>query len=158
MISGQANIYLVAGALLLSAAMIALTALMRARLPTYRQQDILTGNEREFFGRLTRALPDCLIFPQVAMSALITPTLPARHRSYRAAFARISQKRVDYAIFSRELKLICIVELDDRTHDARSDAVRDALTASAGIKTVRWTSKNKPDEQQIAATIQQLPR
>jgi very-short-patch-repair endonuclease len=72
------------------------------------------------------------------------------------AFRRISQKRVDYAIYTNKLELICIVELDDRTHDALRDAERDAFTASAGIATLRWQSTLKPGVEAIRAQFEKL--
>lgn len=119
----------------------------------YRPLEVMTPNEVEFFGRLTSALPGRFVFPQVAMSALIKPALPASDKRFRAAFARISQKRVDYAICDANLGLICVVELDDRTHNAGKDAVRDAMFASAGIRTIRWHSKKKPTVAEIALAI-----
>lgn len=121
------------------------------REPRYRGLALLTGNEVEFFRRLRRALPDEFIFPQVALSALIAPV--SSGKSYQYDFRRISQKRVDYAIYSQDLRLVAIVELDDRTHDASRDAVRDRFIASAGIRTVRFQSKRKPDEAQIRAAL-----
>ena len=41
------------------------------------------------------------------------------------------------------MSLVAIVELDDRTHLAAADVRRDAYTASAGIRTLRFESKNK---------------
>jgi hypothetical protein len=111
----------------------------------------MTGNELEFFGRLCRALPRELVLPQVAMSALIEPV--SRGKSYQSDFRRISQKRVDYAIFTRDLRLLAIVELDDRTHRAGRDAVRDRMVASAGIRTLRFQSRRKPDEAQIRQAV-----
>lgn len=120
---------------------------------TYRPRAFLTPNELEFFNRLLRALPDHHVFPQVAMSALIEPT--AKGKEWRSAFGRISQKRVDYCVFTKaDMKLVAIVELDDRTHDSKKDAQRDSYTESAGIRTVRFHSKRKPTEPEIRKALQ----
>ncbi len=121
--------------------------------PKYKKQILLTPNEAEFFGRLRHALPDYFVFPQVAMSALIAPDLQRTSKRYWAAFSQISQKRVDFVICARSLTVVCIVELDDKTHDARKDEKRDRLTMSAGIKTIRWQSRSKPSEVEIKAAI-----
>lgn len=125
----------------------------------YRSLSIMTVNECEFFERLRRAVPDLFVFPQVAMSALISPAEKGKYNRL-AAFRVISQKRVDWAIYSADMKLLCVVELDDRTHDTEKDEERDRMLRSAGIPTVRWESRSKPDEEAIRAMLgkfQDLP-
>ncbi len=111
----------------------------------------MTGNEIEFFGRLRRALPNHHVFPQVAMSAVIRPL--ATYKQDPRAYHDISKKRIDYAIYARDMTLVALVELDDKMHNVDNDAKRDAMTASAGLRTVRWQSKTKPSEQQIAQEL-----
>jgi hypothetical protein len=115
----------------------------------YKPKNLLTDNELEFFWRLTRALPEVFIFPQVAMSALIDPTATQGTKAFMSSFGRISQKRVDYALYDTGMKLLCVVELDDKTHQASKDEARDRLLKSAGIRTIRWNSKNKPQASEI---------
>lgn len=122
-----------------------------SRIPKYKAQAILTPNETEFFQRLRRALPEEYIFPQVAMSALIGPV--SQGKANLSDFRRIAQKRVDYAVYTRNLKIVAVIELDDRTHIARRDAKRDAYLRSAGIRTVRFESRAKPDEAQIREAL-----
>ncbi|MEX3968703.1 DUF2726 domain-containing protein [Paraburkholderia sp. EG286B] len=121
------------------------------RKPRYRQQPILTANEAEFFRRVGRALPDVYIFPQVAMSALITPK--SKGKAGLTDFRLISQKRVDFAVYTAGLELLAVVELDDRTHNRARDAKRDAFLDTAGIRTVRLQSRNKPDEREIRVAL-----
>ena len=123
----------------------------------FKAQPVMTANEVEFYGRLSRALPECFVFPQVAMSALVAP-LSMGKNARLAAFRSISQKRVDYALLTKDFSLVCVVELDDRTHNKRRDAQRDAYFASAGIKTVRWESRGKPGEASIRQTVLSLAR
>jgi len=118
----------------------------------YRRRAVMTPNELEFFGRIARALPGMHVCPQVAMHALIEPTSPdAKVRLID--FRRISQKVVDYAIFDAQWTLVLVIELDDRTHVASRDAVRDGYMSSAGIRTLRYQSRSKPSEAQIAADV-----
>jgi len=121
----------------------------------YLSRNIMTMNEADFFHRLISANSAGYVFPQVSMSALIEPKTKEQKARF-SAFRRISQKRVDYAIYTEKLELLCVVELDDRTHNASRDAERDAMLASAGIKTIRWQSKKKPDIAEIRAQFEQL--
>lgn len=117
----------------------------------YRRKAVLTGGEREFFYRLQQALPECVVCPQVAMSALLEPTGIGKFR--QAAVASINGKKVGYAIFDRDMQLIAVVELDHRTRTSRRAAARDAYFASAGIKTIRFQSKRLPSETKIRSSI-----
>ena len=118
----------------------------------YVQRPILTDNEKEFFQRLTRALPDHLVLTQVSMSALMEPR--ARGKTWRQMRAAIAQKYVDFVVCDpSSLSVLALVELDDRTHNPAQDAQRDAMTLQAGYRTVRWHSKRKPSVQQIRETL-----
>lgn len=134
-------------------ALLLLKALTREK---YQLRQFLTNNEMEFFMRLSRALPGMFVFPQVAMSALIEPRAKEGTKQHLSDFGRISQKRVDYAVFNTEMELLCIIELDDKTHDPAKDKARDRLLESAGIKTVRWDSKRKPSAEEIRREVLQL--
>lgn len=119
---------------------------------SYRCKAIMTGNEIEFFHRLQRSLPEHYIFPQVAMSALLDPAA-TNPKKWWKAFGRISQKRVDYAVYDRAMALLVIVELDDRMHDRAKDILRDAYFTSAGIRTCRFESRQKPSESVIRQVL-----
>jgi hypothetical protein len=146
-------IYISAAVILVSVLLIAL--LLKDRGPRYQPVPIMTSNELEFFWRISKAVPDAFVFPQVAMTALIAPNEPNGKRRM-AAFRKISQKRVDWAIYTRDMVLVCVVELDDRTHNPENDALRDALLDSAGIQTVRWDSRKKPVVGEIRKTLLDL--
>jgi hypothetical protein len=142
-----------------AAVVVALLAARRGRgAPPVSAKPFLTGNEREFLGRLERALPEARIHAQVAMGALLQPSVRGggreanRHRlSVRARFDR---KIVDYVVEDRRSgRILALVELDDRTHDRRRDKARDAMTARAGYRTVRFESRAKPDAAGIRAAV-----
>ncbi len=117
-----------------------------AKPEKFKAKRLLTANELEFLNRLEAAAPELRFCPQVAMGALLDPTA---HRSDRRAYFRqrgmFAQKIVDFVAQRRDDgSIVAIIELDDRTHDSAKDAKRDAMLASAGYKTLRWTSKAKP--------------
>lgn len=146
-------ILICAAVTLVSVLLIAL--LLRDRGPKYQPVPIMTPNELEFFWRISKAVPDAFVFPQVAMSALMAPS-ESSGKKRMAAFRTISQKRVDWVIYTQEMVLVCIVELDDQTHNPENDALRDALLDSAGIPTVRWDSRKKPLIGEIRKTLLDL--
>lgn len=119
-------------------------------------RQIMSENEKEFFGRLKGALPDFEVVPQVAMSALLDVSLPEMHPQYWEMRKAFSQKTVDYVVLLKKtMKVVTVVELDDRTHDVKQDkdAARDAMLAKAGINTIRWDSRAKPGAAEIRAKV-----
>lgn len=121
--------------------------------PAYRKRQVMTPNEIEFYGRIARALPGMHVCPQVAMHALIEPTA-TNSKTRLIHFRRISQKVVDYAIFDAQWALVAVIELDDRTHVASRDAIRDSFVSAAGVRTLRYQSRAKPAEAQISVDVQ----
>ena len=109
-------VLLVAGLVVLIAVATGRMDLLRALLKRlskpgrsrYRARALVTANELEFFGRLVRAMPQGYVFSQVALSALIEPRSSGKRRLQD--FRRISQKRVDFAVFSSDMRLVAIVD------------------------------------------------
>lgn len=140
----------VAGCVLL--AVILILALYWARQPRYRRQPVMTANEREFYQRLLSAFPDCQIWPQVPILALVRPEAKEGTRAFWVAFRRISNTRVDWVI-ARDMNVLAIIELDDRSHDARRDAQRDQVLKSCGYRVLRFNSSRRPDPRQIQEAV-----
>lgn len=120
-----------------------------------RRKPLLTANEAEFFYRLQRALPGLHVFPQVAFAALLTHSGQCSRNPQWAVRAKFDRKIADFVICERgTLNVVALVELDDRMHDAKADRQRDAITKAAGYQTIRYQSRLKPSETEIAALFQ----
>ena len=135
----------------------ALTLLRRrdAWLKHVGRKPLLTPNEVEFFHRLRRALPGYQVFPQVSFGAFLTDEGRLSAKARWSLRARFDRKIADYVICDRRsLAIVALIELDDRTHNARRDRERDGITKAAGYQTFRFQSKQKPPEAEIAALFQ----
>ena len=71
------------------------------------------------------------------------------------AFKKISNTRVDWVIV-RDMEVLAVVELDDRSHDARRDAQRDKVLTSCGYRVIRFNSGRRPDPRQIQEAVFRL--
>ncbi len=121
-------------------------------LKRIQRKPLLTPNETEFFHRLQRALPSYHVFPQVSFAAFLTDDGKLSRNSKWSLRARFDRKIADYVICERgSLKIVALVELDDITHSASADRQRDAMTKAAGYQTLRFQSRQKPTETEIAA-------
>lgn len=123
------------------------------------KKKIQTDTERDFYERLTSALPDCNVFPQVAMNALLNPAGYLKSEEDKLKARRsFSQKVVDYAICQKESgEVLALVELDDWSHDTveakERDLQRDSMLQQAGYKTLRWDARRMPDESAIRESV-----
>jgi len=125
-------------------------------LRTIRKK-LLTANEKEFMGRLRKALPEFQVMAQVSMGALMDVAPGSSPSPDRDRFL-FASKIVDFVICTPDNEVVALVELDDRTHDVKkdADAQRDALTSIAGYTTIRWDSRRKPSVAEIRKTILNL--
>jgi hypothetical protein len=122
------------------------------RSGAYRSRKLMTANELEFFGRLVTALPGHYVFPQVAMSALIEAASSDKKKAHGDRL-RIAQQRADYVVCTAGGDVVAVIELDDRTHSQPKDKLRDSRLEQAGIRTVRFQSRNKPTPAAIHVAI-----
>lgn len=123
--------------------------------PRYKKKAVLTGDEIDFFHRLQRALPECLVCPKLAASALIEPMGIGKAR--QAALERIAGKKVGYAVFDAQMQLLAVVELRHRERLTRRDVAWDRYFSKAGITIVRFNVKHLPSEVTIRSGIYSRP-
>lgn len=120
-----------------------------------QRKALLTPNEIHFFYRLQRALPAYHVFPQVCFAAFLTDDGKLSCNARWSLRGRFDRKIADFVICERgSMKIVALVELDDSTHVASADRQRDAITKAAGYQTIRFQSKNKPSESEIASFFQ----
>ena len=106
----------------------------------------MSESEIRFYRVLQMAVPKELVFPQVGMAAVVRPSYAGADSRFTPAFRAISQKRIDFVVCDRDsMEVRCLVELDDSSHDAQRDQVRDAITAQAGYRTVRVRARRRYD-------------
>lgn len=107
------------------------------RLPV-RPRELMTKRERIVCGFIEQAMPSTRVHAQVSMGAILQPVRGLDRSRATTVRNRFSSKRVDFLLEDRASgDVIAIVELDDRTHNARQDAQRDQMTARAGYTTIR---------------------
>jgi hypothetical protein len=109
---------------------------------SYKKKNLLTGPDHDFFQLLKEALPECHIFPRLAMKDLIQPT--GDWRSRKAGAARIARAHIGYAVFDEEMQLISVVELDVRSHRVKKQRSRDKYFATANIPVARFRANSMP--------------
>jgi hypothetical protein len=125
-----------------------------------RKKMLLTKEEITFFQQLQKVLPNRLIFPKVTLSSIIN--LDANSDKKRNVLSKqLDEHKVDYAIYSQEHKLICVIELEQTSINiAHSEDVFRSLPYldKAGIKSIRWSRNRLPTFEQMCKILVQFSK
>lgn len=152
------------GMLVLVGAVVGVAVYLKARAggvssegeaPKFKAKALLTANELEFLNRLEQAVPELRFHAQVAMGAILDPAVSRKEgKEYFKIRGMFAQKMIDFVAQNKvDGSIVAIIELDDKTHDSEKDSKRDAMLHSAGYKTIRWHSKNKPESGAIRSAL-----
>ena len=119
---------------------------LQSPVPRVAFKEMLTSAERQFLVVLINALPDFVICPQVAMGALLKVESGVENKQFWVTRNKFSQKIVDYAVVDpSDGRVLVLIELDDRSHDASRDRDRDAMLARAGYLVERFGNRPFPN-------------
>lgn len=94
---------------------------------------LLTPAERSFFGVLNHAVEDkALIFSKVRVADVLRTTKGLDPSNRTKAFNRISSKHFDFVICDpNDLRVTCVIELDDSSHASKKVQLRDEFINKA---------------------------
>jgi hypothetical protein len=116
---------------------------------------LLSKRENEFYHHLIALYPNHQIFVQVALSQLIS--VDRNHPECDSIRARYKQLVADFVLCARDLSVIAVIELDDRSHERAdrqdADARKNKALADAGIRLVRVPAGTLPSEDALRALI-----
>ena len=120
-----------------------------------KKKTLFTAAERSFLGVLDQVIDpeEYRIFGKVRVADLIEPN-PSQNRSlWQRAFNAISAKHFDYVICTTDTLIpICVIELDDKSHNQKKRQQRDQQLENAckeaGLPLIRVPAKSgyKPEE------------
>ena len=108
----------------------------------------MTSSELLFYKTLHEAINGCVIIPQAHLSMFLDHEI--KGQNWKAAFARINGKSVDFLICTNDMKPLIAIELDDSTHDQPDRKNRDEFVNSIiantnmpllRFKTGEWNSE-----------------
>lgn len=119
------------------------------------RKPFLTGNEIDFYRRLLRAVnQEYTVMAQVSMGALIDTALKPEHPLYWEVRQHFAGRICDFVLCdNKTLAPLLVVELDDCMHDFDRDEKRDAFLAQAGLRTIRFWSRNKPKAEELRERV-----
>lgn len=110
----------------------------------YRAKPLMSAPELLAHERLSAALPEALICPQVQLCRFVS----ADDQRERRWHYRIAQLSVDFAVCDRRGTVQAVVEIDDRSHQRaiqrQRDQKKDDACRVAGIPVIRWSATRLP--------------
>ena len=117
--------------------------LNRPRKIYFRRPRLLSAAELQFFHTLETVVGDRFCLLAKVRVADLVDVRGVYGREWWTAFARVSQKHVDFAIASRQtVEVLVAIELDDNSHLQGSRRQRDdllnAVFVEAGIPLIRF--------------------
>jgi hypothetical protein len=126
--------WLLAGVTALVAVFLLRRALSRRlAFPYQLRESLFTPAERHFLAYLIKAVDgDAMIFGKVRVADVIRPWDRLPGKRWHEAFHPISSKHFDYVLCDPdELSVLCVIELNDRSHDDPERQERDAFLRGA---------------------------
>ena len=120
------------------------------------QGTLLSQPEQVLYFRLVEAFPNHIVFAQVSMQMVVKPDAsnPSEKSSLRN---KISNKTFDFVICNKMSRIVCVVELDDSSHNKTNAIKRDndknMALQSAGIPLIRFDVKRMPTSMDIRQKI-----
>ncbi|WP_148640236.1 DUF2726 domain-containing protein [Aureimonas sp. AU20] len=147
--------YAIAGvALVLVYAVLAALLKPKAKL---ERRPLLTKAELELLTILRALLPRHHVNCQVSMGALLKPRAGLSRKAYSLSRNKVSQKVVDFVVMDPASgEVDAVIELDDRSHDARKDAARDKLLTQGRYQVIRIPSRPRPTREIVAQRLMEL--
>lgn len=107
----------------------------------YQPRYLLTANEQSQYDRLqsTASKLRLTLFTKVRLADIISPIDGAK--KWQTLFNKIQSKHVDFLMCDRRMKPVCVIEIDDRSHDKddrkQRDKFVDFILKDVGIPTIR---------------------
>lgn len=121
----------------------------------FQKKKLFPSEEVEFFQRLQKALPNCIIFPHLPLSSLIQADNLNEKKCLNAEKI-LSHHVIDFSIFSYALELLCIIELESNHSDnpegddrIQRQASHREIIEKAGIPSIRWNKNHLPTFDQM---------
>lgn len=115
----------------------------------YQQKANLFSNaERSFLGVLDLAVGnEYRILGKVRVADILSPQKGMTRNNWQSAFNKISAKHFDYVLCCKKtLKVVSVIELDDKTHSKASVKSRDQFLnhacETANLKLIRFPAKS----------------
>jgi very-short-patch-repair endonuclease len=137
---------------------------VRSRLPKKLPvvaNALLSRAEQVLYGRLVRAFPGHVVLAQVALSQLLMVDRVQAGSRAQAIRNKFHLLVADFVICAPDFSALAVIELDDRSHNREprreQDQRKDAFVQAAGLKMIRVSVADMPNEAALKALMAVMP-
>tara|TARA_B110000503_G_scaffold18482_2_gene27237 strand:- start:181 stop:903 length:723 start_codon:yes stop_codon:yes gene_type:complete len=136
----------------------------KVALPYRKQDTFLTPAERSFFGVLQLAIKSrLLIFAKVRVADILATTKNLSNSERQSAFNKIKAKHFDFVLCHPDnLDVLCVLELDDKSHKKASrqqrDEFLDSACEAASVPLIHFQAKAAYAHTEIEKTLEPFLR
>ncbi len=116
--------------------------------PEFAKKPYIGSEQLAFYQRLRHALPNCIFFPDIALSDLMKP-LASDPRLLKQQQDKLDARRLAYGVFNDMLELQCVIELTRFGVQYDERAMTLSMLEQAGIPCFSWEQDNLPTSDQI---------
>jgi len=128
-------------------------------LPYESRGSLLTAAEQVFYGVLVQALDGYRVMSKVRHNDVVDVRKGLKRPERQSALNRIQRKHVDFVVCEpADLRIVCVIELDDSSHEKADRQDRDALVddilKAAGIPITHFPVKKSYTVEEIQTKLQ----
>jgi len=155
----NSEIVIVAIALAIAITVISLIYKSLQNRPRYEKRILFTNAERNFLKVLDHAVGDRYrVFGKVRIADVLEPSRKLSRKSRNSQFWKVSSKHFDYVLCDpATLEVVCVIELNDKSHEAANRRERDIFVneacKSAQLPIVWIPAKMKYDRKKIRSVV-----
>tara|TARA_R110002074_G_scaffold373069_1_gene548748 strand:+ start:34665 stop:35402 length:738 start_codon:yes stop_codon:yes gene_type:complete len=123
--------------------------------PYITKGPLFSAAERSFYGVLAMAAGDtAIVFGKVRIADILEPEAGLNKSNWQTSFNKISRKHFDYVLCEpTDLSIICVVELDDKSHNSNKQKERDLFVEGACNKSGLTLHRFKASDNYSVANI-----
>lgn len=129
-----------------------------ASFPYVRRPGLFTEAESKFLRALRAAVPDLDVFGKVRLEDVVEVRRGLSEGERASARNRIKSRHLDFVLTDpASTRIVCVVELDDRSHatkrSMRSDEVKEGALAAAGVPLLRVPVRASYDVEELKGRV-----
>ena len=125
----------------------------RNRAEYVRRERVLDPSRTLLYYLLRTALPDYVIFAQVALASVLEPSPQRAEHLRRETLASLDSRTVDFLVSDRNMQPLAVVQIVATTQASAATPSLESLLAAAGVRYIVFDAASLPRKDAIRGII-----